>query len=323
MSRRRPPTIGDVGEHGWLARVLPALASGRRGARVLVGAGDDAAVLRGRARPLVVTTDALVEGTHFERGWIGSRALGRRAYRVAASDVGAMGAVPIACVLAVGAPRTMPARELTAVTTGLAAEARAHGAPLVGGNLSHGEQLALTVTVLGEAPGRVVTRSGARPGDVVAVTGTLGASAARLAGARAGHGGLGALPDRVAVGVALAPHVGAMIDLSDGLVQDLGHVCRASGVGAVVGLGDVPVAPACRRRFGAAAPEMAVTGGEDYELLVTVRPGVLARARAAAERRGTTLAVVGRIVARPRGVRLVGPTGTPVLLRRSGFDHFA
>lgn len=323
MTRRRPRSLGDVGEHAWLAAVLPTLPPGPRRGRVLVGVGDDAAVLRGRTRPFVVTTDALVEGTHFERGWLRPRVLGRRAYRIAASDVGAMGAAPVAVLLAVTAPPAMPARDLTAITAGLAAEATAHGATLVGGNLARGERLALTITVLGEAPGAIARRSGARAGDVVVVTGPLGAAAASVAGLRAGaRVRLPEVPDRVALGVALAGRVSAMIDLSDGLHQDLGHVCRASGVGAEVALADVPVAPGCRRRFGSGAAAAALTGGEDYELLATLRPGALAAARRIAARHGAALAVVGRIVAAPRGVRVAGPDGRRWTPARGGFDHF-
>jgi thiamine-monophosphate kinase len=327
MTRPRPRSLGDVGEHAWLASLIPRLRSARRRRRVLVGPGDDAAVLGAGDRPLVLTTDALVEGTHFERGWASPRALGRRAYRVAASDVAAMGATPIAALLAVTAPPSMSARDLTGLTAGVAAEATAHGAALVGGNLARDARLALTVTVLGEAPGAVVRRSGARPGEVVVVTGALGAAAAHLANRRANRRAgrrvrLPEVPDRAAVGVALAGVVSAMIDLSDGLSQDLGHVCRASGVGAMVALADVPVAASCRRRFGPAAPAAALTGGEDYELLATLPPAALAVARRVAARHGVALAVVGRIVARPRGVRVVGPDGRPWTPARGGFDHF-
>lgn len=324
MSRGRPPSLGDVGEHAWLASMLPTLPPARRGGRVLVGAGDDAAVLRGSRRPLVVTTDALIEGTHFERAWLRPRALGRHAYRMAASDVGAMGALPVAVVVGVTAPPTMPARDLRALTAGLAAEAGAHGAALVGGNLARGERLALAVTVLGEAPGAVVRRVGARPGDVIVVTGPLGGAAADLAARRAGgRPRWRAVPDRVALGVALAPHVSAMIDLSDGLRQDLGHVCRASGVGATLVLADLPVAAACRRRFGREAAAVALAGGEDYELLATVPPDALGAARRIARRHHVALAVVGRIAARPPGVRVLGTDGRPIPAGRGGFDHFA
>jgi thiamine-monophosphate kinase len=324
MSRRRPASLGEVGEHAWLATLLASLERAPPGTRVLVGPGDDAAVLRVGGRPLVLTTDALVEGVHFESGRIGPRALGRRAYRVAASDVGAMGARPTAVVLATTAPVTFPARSLAAITTALAAEATAHGAALVGGNLTRGPCLALTVTVLGEAPGPVVRRSGARPGDVLVVTGTLGAASAAFArGGRGPRTRVPAVPDRVALGAALAPHATAMIDVSDGLLQDLGHVCRASGVGATVALADVPIAAACRRRFGDDAPAMALGGGEDYELLATLRPGALVAARRVAGRHGVALAVVGRVVAAPRGVRVLGPDGRRWRAPRVGFDHFA
>jgi thiamine-monophosphate kinase len=321
MTRRRDRSLAAVGEHGWLASLLPTLP--RAGKHVVVGPGDDGAVLRPGKGALVVSTDALVEGVHFERGWIGARALGVRAYRVAASDIGAMGARPIGVVLSVGAPSTFPARDLTAITRGLAAEGARHGAPLVGGNLTRASALSLTVTVFGEAPGRVVCRDGARPGDVVVVSGSLGGMTASVAACRRARGRrLASVPDRVALGVALASLVSGLIDVSDGLQQDLGHLCDASGVGAVLSLGDVPLAPACRRAFGDEAATAALTGGEDYELLATVRPGSLAAARRAAKRQGTSLAVVGAIVAAPRRVRVIAPDGSSWDPRRAGFDHF-
>ena len=123
MSRRAGPTLGDVGEHAWIDRLSPMLTRQAALGRVIVGPGDDAAVLRPGTKPIVVTTDALVDGVHFRRAAVDPRALGRRAYRAAASDVGAMGGRPIAAVLALTAPRTMDATALGRVTAGAATEA--------------------------------------------------------------------------------------------------------------------------------------------------------------------------------------------------------
>jgi len=194
----------------------------------------------------------------------------------------------------------------------------------VGGNVTRADALSLTVTVLGAVPeGRALLRSGARPGDVVAVTGTIGDAALGLApGAPAALARRQRRPTpRIAAGRALRPLVRAAIDVSDGLVQDLGHLCRASGVGARIGATDLPLSEAYRRA-GRRLPDplaAALGGGEDYELVVAVPPANLAAARAAAARAGVSLTAVGRFV-RGRGVRVVGARGE-VVRAPAGHDH--
>lgn len=313
-----PPRLRDLGEHGFLGRLLPRLAGA--GGRVLVGPGDDAAVLRPGRRPLVWTVDALAEGTHFRLGWEAPAALGRRAFRVNASDVAAMGGVPVAALVALEAPATLAASVLDGVMRGLAADARRAGAVVVGGNVAAGRRLVVTVALLGETPGRVVTRGGARPGDLLVVTGTLGGAGLAVWALRRGRRvPRPGVPSRLAAGRALARVAHAMIDVSDGLVQDAGHVARASGVTLELAAPQLPVAPACRAALGAAAAAFAATAGEDYELLAAVPPRRLAALRDV----GCRLTVVGRVRAGRPGVRLVDEGGRPVRLPRRGFDHFA
>jgi thiamine-monophosphate kinase len=284
---------------------------------VVVGPGDDAAVVRAGHGPLLLTTDTLVEDVHFRAGWITPRALGRRAFAVNASDVAAMGGVPRFALLALEAPPATPVARLDAVTAGFAEAARRAGARLVGGNVARGGRLAITVALVGEAPGRVVTRAGAVPGDVLYVTGTLGS-----AGLGVRRGRLAAVPDRVGAGVVLARVASAMIDVSDGLVQDVGHVCRASGVGAVVELARLPVAPACRRVLRARAPAFAATAGEDYELVAAVPRRRERRLLALAARIGCPMTPIGRFVRGPARVRVLGADGRSARLDLRGFDHF-
>jgi thiamine-monophosphate kinase len=316
-SRSRAPS-----EHEWIGRLIARL--GRLPSMVRVGPGDDCAALRIGGRTLLVTTDALVDGVHFRRGWLSPRALGERAYRVNASDVAAMGGRPIAAVVAMEVPRNVSAATLDGVVAGFVAAARRHGAALVGGNLARGPALAITVTLLGLAPGRVVTRAGARPGDVVVVTGAFGATGTAVRDRRrGGRTPLPRLPDRVAVGVALARIASAMIDVSDGLVQDLGHVARASGVAIRLEAASVPVAASCRRRLGAKATAVALAAGEDYELALTVparRIGTLDRL---ARRLGCRVTRVGAVEHGRPGVAVVDATGAPLRLTTGGFDHLA
>jgi len=317
---RRGKLLIDIGEHAWIARLLRRL--GTDGA-VLVGPGDDAAVVRALRRPIVLTVDALVEGTHFRRGWTSAASLGRRAFKVNASDLAAMGARPRVALLAVEAPARTSVADLDAVVGGVAAAARRVGATLVGGNLSAGPHLAITLALVGEAGARTVTRAGAKPGDLLYLTGTIGGAGLAVRALRAGRRAAWPEPPlRVGAGRLLATLADAMIDVSDGVVQDAEHLCRASGVAATLEADRLPIAPGCRAALGARAAAFAATAGEDYELLAAVPPArsrVLDRLR---PRLGCRLTRVGRIVAGVPVVRLLDRVEGPVVLRRGGFDHF-
>jgi thiamine-monophosphate kinase len=181
------------------------------------------------------------------------------------------------------------------------------------------------VTAIGAVPeGRALLRSGARAGDLVLVTGTLGdAALGRLPGAPAALVRRQRRPTpRLAAGRALAGVARAAIDVSDGLVQDLDHLCAASKVGARIGVADLPVSEAARRlaRRGDGVREAALTGGEDYELVLAVAPALLPAALAAAAKARTPVSVIGRFV-RGRGVRVVGPTGARIAVDVRGHDH--
>lgn len=316
-----PRRLSDTGEHGWIAALLRRLPPNGRG--VLLGPGDDAAVLAAPRHPVVVTTDSLVEGVHFRRAWLAPRALGRKAFRVNASDVAAMGGRPWVGVVSVVAPPSLPAAWLDGVMAGLARDARDAGATLVGGNLTHGRDLALGVTLLGTVGGPVVRRSGARPGDVLWVTGTLGDMGwtvrERLAGRPAR---VPETPRRWLVGERLAPIAHAMIDVSDGLAQDVGHLCRASGVAAEIDLPQIPCGRRCRTALGDGAAAFAVAAGEDYELAFTTPPAAARRLSALAARTGCPITRIGRIVAGRPAVRLLDAAGRPTRLPAGGFDHF-
>lgn len=228
--------------------------------RVLVGPGDDCAVVRADGVQ-VVSTDVMVDGTHFALGAFTPADVGWRALAGALSDIAAMGAAPGEAYIAVVSP---PGVDLVALAEGAAELAARCGVTIAGGDLASGPVLTVAVTVTGWAAdlAAVVRRDGARPGDLVGVTGPLGASAAGLAGV-AEHVARHRRPvPRLTEGLALAG-AHAMIDLSDGLATDARHVADASGVRLAIDLDRVPVAPG-------ATLEQAVTGGEDYELLACV-----------------------------------------------------
>jgi thiamine-monophosphate kinase len=325
-------SLASLGEFPFI-EAIARLARSKSSARgVVVGIGDDAAQLR-LGRDAVVTVDTLIEGVHFRRAWLSPAELGRRAFRVAVSDIAACGADPRFVLLALAAPAAYPARDALALVHGLVKDARSVGAALVGGNVSKSPVLALTVTVIGEKGSRVLTRDRARIGDLIYVTGPLGGAASaskQLDDKRRGRGAsrrgssvaasLAAYrkpPLRIATGSALGrlASIGAAIDVSDGLVQDLGHVCKASRVSAEIAPAAVPVAR------GASLAD-ALYGGDDYELLFTARPGAATeRAVVAACRRTKSRAVmIGRIV--PRGTAKVVSSEDGRLLE-GGYAHFA
>jgi thiamine-monophosphate kinase len=315
-------TIAAGGEFRFLSRLLPRLGGGRG---IIVGPGQDCAVVRCGARRLLYTVDALVEGVHFERQWLTPRQLGRKSLLVNASDIAAMGGRPRFCVASVGVPLSYLARDLAALHAGIAAAARDCGASVVGGNLARADKLFVSVALLGEAPERIVTRRGARAGDRIYVTGTLGDAALGVSVLRSGSATRSAAPvirrfrepsPRLQAGRLLveAGIVSAMIDVSDGLAQDLRHICEESQVGAEIRADKIPMSRAYRAT--GVDRSLALHGGEDYELLCTVPERNVKRLQRVQARLGCPIAYIGRIT-RGRGVRVVGAA-----LSRSGYDHF-
>ncbi|MFI5366295.1 MAG: thiamine-phosphate kinase [Candidatus Binatia bacterium] len=321
-------TVAEVGEFGLLAQLLPRLPAGPG---TIVGPGQDCAVIRCGTHRLLYTVDALVEGVHFEADWLSPHQLGRKSFLVNASDVAAMGGRPRFLVVSIGVPPSYRAGDLTALHAGIAAAARSCRATVVGGNLTRATQLFISIALLADAPKRIVTRQGARPGDRVYVTGTLGDAAlgVRLLSANPRHEPT-TLPlrrfrepsPRLRAGRLLVESgvVSAMIDVSDGLVQDLGHICIESNVGALVRSGDVPLSAAFRKACAAGDP-LALHGGEDYELLCTVPERNVKRLERNRARLGCPIACVGEITV-GGGVRVVDADGKPVALNVTGYDHF-
>lgn len=313
---RRERRLADLGEHAWIRRLLRRLPPLGRG--VLVGPGDDAAVLVPWRRPLVLTADALVEGTHFRHGWESPAALGRRAFRINVSDLAAMGARPRAALVAVEAPPALPVRMLDRLMGGLAADAHRLGAAVVGGNVAAGPHLAVTVLLLGEAGPRLLRRAGARPGDVLVLTGTIGGAGAAVRALEAGRRvARPPVPVRLDAARRLAGVASAAIDVSDGVLQDLGHLCRASGVAAELDARRLPLAVRCRRELGDEAVRFALSAGEDYELLAAVPPRAMPRLREIACR----VTRVGLVLPGPPRVYVV-EDGRRRTAHEVGFDHF-
>jgi thiamine-monophosphate kinase len=311
---------------------------------ILVGIGDDAAVVAYGDRLQVLTTDMLVQGVDFDLSMTSARDLGYKSVAVNLSDVAAMGASPRFCLVGAGMPADTDPGWVVELFGGMREAADEHAVAIVGGDLSRSDAVVLSVAMTGEAPaGGVVLRTGARAGDRLVVTGRLGAGAGglrlMLAGgreiARAAATGWGrtlvsALQRpvaRVGEGQLLrACGATAMIDVSDGLAMDLGRLCEASEVGAAVRSDAIPVEPALAdlgELTGEDPLRLALHGGEDFELLAALPAGAVNDAAAAlGERFGTALTEIGETREAP-GLVLVSSDGSETALEPEGFDHFA
>lgn len=276
-------TLADVGEFGLIARVTADLPVN---AGVLLGPGDDAAVVATPSGSVVISTDVLVEGRHFRRDWSTALEIGRRAAAASLADIAAMGARPSAVVVAFAAPADLPAAWAIACTTGLRAEVEAIGAALVGGDVTSADAVMITVTAIGDLEGRpAVVRSGARAGDVVAVAGRLGWAAAGLAVLSRGFRSPRRLVDAHRVPeppYALGPAAAiagatAMIDVSDGLIADARHIAVASQVVLAIDSAALAVPDeiqAAASAYSLDPREWMLTGGDDHALLATFAAGV-------------------------------------------------
>ncbi len=299
--------------------------------RAALGVGDDCALLAvAPGMQLAVSCDMLVEGRHF-LATVPPERLGHKALAVNLSDLAACGAAPLAFTLALALPQADEAF-LAALAQGLFALADAHGIELVGGDTTAGP-LNLCITVFGEVPsGQALLRSGARPGDELWVSGTLGDARLALEVFRGRVALPGAdfervrrameLPQpRVALGLALRGVASAAIDLSDGLLGDLGHVLQRSGVGATVELAALPRSAVLADQPVALQLECLLAGGDDYELLFTAPPRGADAVRAAGAAAGVAVTRCGTITAE-RGLRVLDGAGRAVAHGLHSFDHF-
>jgi len=301
-----------------------------------LGVGDDAALVRPRAgTEIAISTDLLLAGRHFFRG-ADPGLLGHKALAVNLSDMAAMGATPRWATLSIALP-AVDARWLGAFARGFMRLAQRHGVDLIGGDTTRGP-LAICVQIMGEVPrGKALRRDGAQVGDEIWVSGELGGAALALAGLqrrvrltpaerRPLERRLHQPTARIELGAALRGIARSAIDVSDGLLADLGHICERSQTGAVVEFARVPAPRAVRARLaGVSGRTVLLAGGDDYELCFTAPVARHARVKAIGQRVGVPVSCIGRIVAAPRrGARVVvqDGTGAPVVLRSRGFDHF-
>jgi thiamine-monophosphate kinase len=302
--------------------------------RPLAGAGamdlqDDAAVLTPPpGRQLVLTADAMVAGVHFLPD-DPPDSVGRKLLRVNLSDLAAKGALPLGYLMTVSAPKDTPDSWFAGFAAGLAQDQATYGVTLLGGDTtSTPGPISLSLTMIGHvAPDTTVHRSGAQSGDEIWVTGTIGDGALGLAVAQGRLiDATGYLLDRYRlpqprVGFALTGIASAAMDVSDGLIQDLGHICRASGLAAELLSADVPLSDASRT----AGPEWlatCLTGGDDYELLLAVPPARSGALRQEAGRASIPVTRVGHFYSGPPEVMVRDASGKPLALTKEGWSHF-
>ena len=336
-------TVRDVGERALISRITSRLT---QQPWVVVGPGDDAAVIEPEPRTLdVLTTDALVENAHFDRRFCPALGIGHKALAVNLSDLAAMGATPRAALLSLVLPDGLPLDDIDAILEGMTSLAERHRCAIIGGNITRSPSprsgtegpLVIDVTAIGSvAPRNILKRSGARPGDEIYLTGSVGAGVVGLRSLQEGAGGadepLAAcqkrylMPEpRVRVGMLLGSNraATACMDLSDGLADAIRQVASASDVGMTIDLEALPV-DACVRQWHAQRGKdplvEAVAGGDDYELLFTSPPTRRGRLRTVARQCGDVAITKIGTVTKSRDLVLRTPGGNREL--PAGFEHF-
>ncbi len=322
--------VSELGEFG-LIDLLAEMAGGWQDEQLLIGIGDDAAAWQGDASIQLATVDSFVQDVHFPSGtpW---NELGWKALAANLSDIAAMGGLPRYALVSLALPDNTEVDDVTALYTGMLELARQCEVAIIGGDIVSASLVVITITILGNSQKKhILTRSAAEPGELVAVTGYLGAAAAGLEmltkklqfdpQVTACFRGAFLHPyPRIAEGQLLVEQgVKTAIDLSDGLISDLNQICKSSQVSARVEIDRVPIEPMVKAEFSERALELALSGGEDYELLFTARAEVIDRVKRAAS---CPITVIGEIIAGKEGVTLVDSQGNPFNLGKAGWEHF-
>ncbi len=324
--------VNDLGEFGLIARIAGRVGPGRG---VEIGIGDDAAATRsGSGMWTLTATDMLVEGVHFDLSLCGPATLGRKSLSVNLSDIAAMGGEPRHFLLSLAIPPYISVEFIDDFMRGMLDRADEFGVTLIGGDTCSSKSgLVISLTIVGEQiPDRIIRRRGAVPGDIVFVTGFLGDSALGLEILKKGE------PDnfatekhldpfpRVREGIALAEAgiPSAMIDISDGLLADLGHILDSSGTGARLELEKIPLSSFFREKcspLSGKSYSLALSGGEDYELLFTAPPTAKSVIDSIPALSGVSVTAIGEITS--DGGLTVLSGGSPYEISRRGFNHFS
>jgi len=331
--RRRTMKLRELGEFGLIERIRKIVPMGQG---VRLGIGDDAAWIRCQQKSLLFTSDLLLEGVHFDLRWTSFYTLGYKTLAVNLSDIAAMGGRPSYLALSLGIPVDFEVKDVEEFYRGIVDLSSQCGVSLVGGDTSASKRFFISAALMGFAPYGPILRNGAKVGDDLYVTGTLGDSALGLKLLKKRRPSLThreatylvsrhlAPTARLKAGAVLARKklAKAMIDVSDGLVQDLNHLCQASKVGAIVREESLPLSRAYRRSPERRGILEALTGGEDYELLFAVRPRDRGRLKKVERSLGVPVTRIGKCVPPAEGVKVLDPRGEPRPLSVLGYDHF-
>jgi thiamine-monophosphate kinase len=333
--KKKASGLARLGESGIIDQVRKLFQDAPP--EILKGIGEDCAVLRSPSELILLSTDLLTEGVHFERSWAQAREIGRKALAINLSDIAAMGGTPNFALLSLGLPEDLEEAYLLDLLKGIRELAKQHGISIIGGNTSRSPQgIWISLTVLGKiAPQEVLYRSGARAGDHLLVSGFLGEARGGLEILKKGMAKpkypklVKAFLDpkpQMALSRLLARSgsVHAMIDLSDGLASDLDHLCQESGVGAEIYPSQIPISRSLRDladKLGGNPLDWALRGGEDYALLFAVPPEGMERVvEGARDNLARKLWPIGRVI-QEKGLWLV-EEGRKRPLAQRGFDHF-
>lgn len=332
--------VSELGEFG-LIDLLAKMAYGVRDKQLaswqqlIIGIGDDAAAWHGNASTQLATVDSFIQDVHFSLTTASWKELGWKALAASLSDIAAIGGIPRYALVSLALPHYTEVDDVTALYEGMIELTQQFEVAIIGGDVSSAPLVAITTTILGSTRNRdnhLLTRSAAEPGEKVAVTGYLGAAAAGLemlnkqlqfnseATTCLKNAYLHPYP-RIAEGQLLVDHgVKTAIDISDGLISDLNHICKASQVSARIEIDCVPIQPTVKANFGDKSLELALSGGEDYELLFTASAKTINKVRRAAS---CPITVIGEIVADRIGeVTLIDRKGNPFNLDTTGWEHF-
>ncbi len=321
----------ELGEFGLIERLAASVSTEQVPHDLIVGIGDDCAVWRAGDVFVLATTDTLVEGVHFPTGLEAWRDLGWKALAVNVSDIAAMGGEPLFVLVTVSLPPTTPVRTVDELYAGLQECAQEYRVTIAGGDIVSSSQLSITVALVGRAESPdgkplLLLRSTARPDDSIAVTGMLGDSAAgrlRLAEGAAIEDGLVRAHLRPRPPLELAREAARLgfkcgIDISDGLLQDLGHICEMSGLAATVHANTVPLSSAIREAYPHEALRLATAGGEDYQMLLIAPRHLIDRLTKA---RPEQITVIGKMTAGEPLARLLDEAGYELDLGSAGWQH--
>ena len=323
--------VSELGEFGLIERLASALGE-EAPADLVLGIGDDAAAWRAGEQVLLATTDTLVEGVHFLPEFAPWDDVGWKALAVNVSDITAMGGEPLFALVTLALPPEMEVAAADDVYAGLAECADQFGVAVIGGDVVRAPQVSVNIALIGRAQmhGKtplLMRRDRARAGDVIAVTGALGDAAAGLWRLRKGaphdeplvQAHLRPVPPLETAQEAARAGIECGIDISDGLVQDLGHICRRSGLGAIVETDLLPLSDDLRSAYLEDALALACSGGEDYQILLTGKEAVIEGLR---EEAAVAITVIGRMVeAGERVPKFLHASGAEVVLAGAGWDH--